>query len=351
VSHAQKTRQIESYPAPFLGGWYAIAHKKELPPGKTLAMNIDGEELVVFRSETNPDELGVLDRHCPHLGADLGQGKVCGHTLECAFHKWRFGVDGQVKAIPYTTSALRASLKVRHWHVTNFHGVIMVYVDKDKTRRGQAPPYALRRNPGVDNGSMVLRGRKDAGLVRLHLAELAENSADVAHFQYLHGHMTVPFTQVRVPGVTIHHDVVWFRDETQAEFAGFRDHAVLELFGRRMDVTKATAEVRFMGPGSLMQFSFTIPELGDIVLFQTHTPTEADDPLEHRVRFRWFASPKIPRALVAYVVGSWMSQLAADIHIWAKKRYEPKPMLMPEEGQLLEMRRWYRQFYPEVAAR
>jgi hypothetical protein len=173
---------------------------------------------------------------------------------------------------------------------------------------------------------------------------------DVAHFQYLHGRMTVPFTTLKVPGITVHHDVLWFHDHEQPEFAGFRDVAVLELLGRRLEFTRATAEVRFFGPGSVMQFGFTFPNLGDLVLFQTHTPTVAGDPMMHRVRFRWFADRKVPRPLVAYVVGSWMSQLEADIHIWGRKHYQGKPMLMPEERQLLEMRRWYRQFYPASGA-
>lgn len=349
--HPHHQRQIDSYPAPFLGGWYAFAHEEELKPGDVIAFDIDGESLVAFRSKDAPNELGVLDRHCPHLGADLSQGKVCGGSLECPFHQWQFGTDGRVTKVPYSAAPLKASLKARRWYAADFHGVYCVYIDGDPSRRGLPPPYELRRYPGVDRGDMVLRGRRDAGMLRLHIAELAENSADVAHFRYLHGHMTIPFTGIRVPGVTIHHDVLWFADPDQREFAGFRDVAVLELGGKRLPFTTATAEVRFFGPGSVMQFGFTFPNLGDLVLFQTHTPSDPTDPMMHRVRFRWFADKKVPRALVSYVVGSWMAQLQADIDIWAAKRYRDKPMLMPEEHQLLEMRRWYKQFYPEDGAR
>lgn len=346
----QSERQIDSYPAAFLGGWYAFAHEEELRPGQVLSFDIDGEQLVAFRSTSDPGDIGVLNRHCPHLGADLSQGKVKQGCLECPFHSWQFASDGHVTKIPYTKAPLRAALKARRWYTTNFHGVLCVWIDQDRSRRGEPPPYQLRRYPGVDAGTMVLRGRRDAGLLRLHIAELAENSADVAHFQYLHGRMTVPFTTLKVPGITVHHDVLWFHDPEQPEFAGFRDVAVLELLGRRLEFTRATAEVRFFGPGSVMQFGFTFPNLGDLVLFQTHTPTVAGDPMMHRVRFRWFADRKVPRPLVAYVVGSWMSQLEADIHIWGRKHYQGKPMLMPEERQLLEMRRWYRQFYPASGA-
>lgn len=341
-------QQLDSYPASFLGGWYAFAHEEDLKPGQVMSFDIDGEALVAFRSKENPKEIGVLDRHCPHLGADLSGGKVCKGNLVCPFHEWEFGTDGQVKHVPYSDAPLKKGHRARRWYTTDFHGVYLVYIDKDRDKRGGVPPYGLRRHEGVDSGRMKLRGRRDAGMVRLHISELAENSADVAHFKYLHGYMMVPFTNRRIPGVRIAHEVKWFRDDEQAEYAGFSDTATLEVAGRRLDITTATANVTFFGPGSVMQFAFTVPELGDLVLFQTHTPTDPNDPMMHRVKFRWYADPKVPRAILAYVVGEWMSQLQTDIEIWANKRFKERPLLMPEESVLLEMRRWHKQFYPTV---
>lgn len=337
--------QLASYPSAFLGGWYAFAHAEQLKPGQVISFDIDGESLVAFRSRSNPAHVGVLDRHCPHLGADLAGGKVCNDRLVCPFHEWEFGTDGQVLRVPYSDAPLKSSLRARQWHVTDFHGVYCVYIDKDPAARGSAPPYGLRRHEGVDSGRFVFRGRRDAGMVRLHIAELAENSADVAHFKYLHGHMMVPFTSRRIPGIKISHEVRWFRDPEQEEFAGFTDTATLELGGRRLDFTTATASVSFFGPGSIMQFAFTLPDVGSLVLFQSHTPTDPADPMQHRVQFRWFAEPSVPRLAVSYIVGSWIAQLQTDIDIWAGKRFRQKPMLMPEESVILEMRRWHRQFY------
>ena len=191
--------QVDSYPAPFVGGWYAFAHDEELRPGAVMGFEIDGEKLVAFRSATQPHEVSVLDRHCPHLGADLSQGQVTDGCLECPFHKWRFGCDGQVNSIPYSKAPLRLGLRARRWWSTNFHGVLCVYIDANRDRRRAPPPYPLRRFANIDDGRAVLRGRRDGGLCRLHIAELAENSADVPHFQYLHGHMNLPFTRLRIP--------------------------------------------------------------------------------------------------------------------------------------------------------
>ena len=58
--------------------WQPIALAKELPNGADpLPIDILGEELVLFRDETN--RIGLLDRHCCHPGSDLSYGRVeCG---------------------------------------------------------------------------------------------------------------------------------------------------------------------------------------------------------------------------------------------------------------------------------
>ncbi len=40
-------------------------------------------------------------------------------------------------------------------------------------------------------------------------------------------------------------------------------------------------------------------------MFQTHAPVE---PLKQQVICRWFAARRIPRILVFYVKGNWISQ-------------------------------------------
>ena len=42
-----------------------------------------------------------------------------------------------------------------------------------------------------------------------------------------------------------------------------------------------------------------------MIVFQTHTPIE---PLRMHVRFRYFADINMPRLLVQYIAGSWVSQ-------------------------------------------
>ena len=49
---------------------------------------------MLFRDEEG--RYGLLDRHCPHRGADLAFGRLENGGLRCSFHGWLFDVDGPV---------------------------------------------------------------------------------------------------------------------------------------------------------------------------------------------------------------------------------------------------------------
>ncbi|MBC7174173.1 MAG: hypothetical protein H5U40_17145, partial [Polyangiaceae bacterium] len=104
----------------------------------------------------------------------------------------------------------------------------------------------------------------------------------------------------------------------------------------------ATAKIRLEGPGGLVVFDFEVRKLGRLVMLQTHLPV---GPLRQHVRFRWYAAKTLPRPLVAYVVGSWVSQWRRDVEIWERKVYRRRPLLAKEDGPVHALRRWYEQFY------
>ena len=65
-----------------------------------------------------------------------------------------------------------------------------------------------------------------------------------------------------------------------------------------------------------MFFRFDIPNMGNIVVFQTHTPLT---PILLQTQFRYYADAHIPRLLVSYVVGNWVSQWSNDLLMWEHK--------------------------------
>jgi cholesterol 7-dehydrogenase len=341
--------RLTDYPSPYPSGWYALARSSELRD-VPLHVRALGQELVVFRStDTDGHEtVGVLDAHCPHLGANLAGGTCQGGKLTCPFHEWSFDASGSVCAIPYA-ERVPPRLRTRSWPVEERDGFVFFYFDVTHARGRRdapapTPPYSLPTIEGLTpDGSLVHRGDHDHGVVRMHLLEFCENSADSAHFEPLHGAMFVPWTRAKIPGLRVHHDATWARDDAHAHMTWFRNHAVLEAFGTRLPRTAADAAICIAGPGGVVTFHFDVPSMGRIVLYQTHTP---EAPLRQRVRFRWYAERTMPRALVWYVVGNWISQWREDIAIWENKIHQRKPMLVREDGPILAMRKWYGRFYP-----
>lgn len=340
--------RLVDYPSPYPSGWYALARSSELRD-VPLHVRALGQELVVFRSEDEAGKgtVGVLDAHCPHLGANLAGGACRDGKLTCPFHQWSFDATGAVCEIPYA-ERVPPRLRTRSWPVEERDGFVFFYFDVTHARgrrdaSAPTPPYALPTIDGIEDGSLVHRGDHDHGVVRMHLLEFCENSADSAHFEPLHGDMFVPWTRHKIPGLRVHHDATWSRDEAQPHITWFRNHAVIEAFGRRLPQTAADAAICIAGPGGVVTFHFDVPRAGRIVLYQTHTP---EAPLRQRVRFRWYADRAMPRALVWYVVGNWISQWREDIAIWENKIHHRKPMLVREDGPILAMRKWYGRFYP-----
>lgn len=333
--------RLDTYPPPFPKGWYALCDDDELAPGAARFIEAFGEKLVLFRGEDGT--LGVLDAYCPHLGANLAGGRVREGCLECPFHRWTFAADGRVTSIPYA-GRLSPRLRTRSWPVRAHHGMIVMWF----ARRAPGdtdplvPAWELDSLAAIDEGRLVYRGRHDAGVVRMHLCEFAENSADHRHFAPLHGDMFVPWTRIKLPGAKVLHEASWEADPERSHMAYFHDEAVLQLFGRVIPRSGAKATITFFGPGGIVTFRIESPDLGTLVMFQTHLPV---GPLAQRVRFRWYANPEMPRPVVSYVVGNWVAQWREDIAIWENKIFRPKPMLVAGDGPVHQMRRWFSQFY------
>ncbi|MXW43942.1 MAG: Rieske 2Fe-2S domain-containing protein [Candidatus Dadabacteria bacterium] len=326
-----------TYPPPFPDGWYRIAASGEIKPGEIRHVQCLGEQIAVFRSQES-GRIAALDAFCPHMGANLAYGEVKGDRLECPFHGWQLDGDGRICQPRLSEDQ---PFVQRRWEAIDYYGMILIY----HSSQGKPAPYHLPQQQAIDEGQLVYRGKYDAGEVEMHIIEFVENSVDFSHFYHIHGTMRLPWTRVRLPWIRIRHDPSWFLDDTLEHIAYFRNEATLEIRGRVYESTGALALITFLGPGSVVKFEFDIPRIGKIMMFQTHTPVEA---MKQQVNFRWFASRGVPGILASYVVGNWISQWKEDLDIWKRKIYRKRPLDAEGEGSLLgDMRKWYRQFYPD----
>lgn len=333
--------RLDSYPPPYPEGWYVAARDRDLGK-RPQKVRVAGQDMVLFRGDEG--RVHAIDRYCAHMGADLSCGETVDGHLQCPFHGWQFAGDGQVAKLR-KGERLRPGLGVASWAVDELHGWILIYHRHGELRRGAAPkpPYQVQHVPEIETGDLRFRGEHHEGIVRMHLLEFSENSVDVPHFETIHGRLLVPWTNVRVPGFSIHHDPTWETDDAEPHVAWFKDVAQLKFRDRLIPGSGATALIRIDGPGGVVRFDFDLNGKGRVVMFQSHTPVA---PLELDVRFRWWSDKRVPRLLASYVVGNWVTQWRQDIPIWESKIYRDRPQLMTSDGPVMRLRRWYSQFYP-----
>ena len=115
--------------------WHPVALADELPqkrPAK--AVRVLGQDFVLFRDERGRH--GLLDRDCPHRGADLAYGRLEDGGLRCLFHGWLFDVDGKCLETPAEPegSVLCQRVRQRSYPVVVKNGIIFAWLGE-----GEAP--------------------------------------------------------------------------------------------------------------------------------------------------------------------------------------------------------------------
>ena len=109
--------------------WQPVALADELQgPRPVKAVKVLNEELVIFRDEKG--EYGLLERHCPHRGADLAYGRLEDGGLRCSFHGWLFDTNGKCLATPAEPegSGLCEHIRQRAYPVAARSGIVFAYL-------------------------------------------------------------------------------------------------------------------------------------------------------------------------------------------------------------------------------
>src|SRR6201991_3281859 len=79
--------------------WQPVALIEELPAERPVrAVRLMGQDYVIFKDEQG--RYGMLDRDCPHRGADLAAGRLGGGGLRWAFPGLAFGARGRFLSPP-----------------------------------------------------------------------------------------------------------------------------------------------------------------------------------------------------------------------------------------------------------
>ncbi|CAM5287697.1 MULTISPECIES: Rieske 2Fe-2S domain-containing protein [Streptomyces] len=331
-------RAIEAAAAPtrFARGWHCLGLAERYKDGKPHSVRAFGQKLVVFQA--GDGTLNVLDAHCRHMGGDLSQGTVKGDQVACPFHDWRWGGDGRCKQIPYSK---RVPLRARTaaWPTLDQDGMLFVWNDPE----GNPPPpdVIIPRIEGATSEEWTDWHWYET-VVDTNCREVVDNIVDMAHFFYVHHSFPTYFKNVFEGHVATQHMRGTGRPDARPRTG-------------RSETIGNDSVASYHGPSFMIDDLTYLYENGEdtkSVLINCHYPVD-----ENRFVLQYGIIVKRSDSLT----GEEATQLAAgmgqfiklgfeqDIEIWKNKTRVDNPLLCEEDGPVYQLRRWYEQFYVDVA--
>jgi 3-ketosteroid 9alpha-monooxygenase subunit A len=297
-----------------------------------------GTKLVVFAGSAG--QLHVLDAYCRHMGGDLSMGTVKGDQVACPFHDWRWGGDGRCAQIPYARRVPPAA-RTRAWVTLERNGQLFVWNDPE----GNPPPeeVTIPRIEGAYSPEWT-DWTWDSLLVEgANCREVIDNVVDMAHFFYIHFAFPTHFKNV-------------FEGHIASQYLQTRSRPDVGSGSNYSDGGESTlrSEAAYYGPSYMIDYlwhewhGMTV----ESVLINCHYPVSPTS-----FMLQWGVIVRRPPGLsddqaarfgtrFAKFVGLGFEQ---DVEIWRHKARVDNPLLCAEDGPVYQLRRWYEQFYRDVA--
>ncbi len=158
--------------------WQPAALVEELDTERPVkAVQLLGQNFVLFRDERG--RYGLIDRACPHRGADLAFGRLEDGGLRCSFHGWLFDVNGNCLETPAEPEGSKLHTKIRHsaYPVRERNGILFAYLGP-----GDPPAFAhFDCFVAPDQYSFAFKG-----YIGCNWLQAVEVGIDPAHASFLH---------------------------------------------------------------------------------------------------------------------------------------------------------------------
>jgi len=332
-------RSIEADAAPdrYARGWHCLGLARTYRDGKPHQVDAFGTSLVVFADSAG--ELKVLDAYCRHMGGNLAQGEIKGDSVACPFHDWRWGGNGRCTGIPYARRVPPLA-KTRAWITLERNQQLFVWNDPE----GNPPPEHVTipeiEGAGTDEwsdwswNSVLIEGS--------HCREIIDNVVDMAHFFYVH--LSVPRSFENI-----------FEGHIATQNMSFTQRQDVELdldFGAADNVSRS--EASYYGPSYMIDKLWSETEAGTVetVLINCHYPVTPNSfVLQYGVMVKRLPGMSAEEAngMAAYFGSGTEKTFEQDVEIWKNKAKIDNPLLCDEDGPVYQLRRWYQQFYVDVA--
>lgn len=161
--------------------WLPVMTCDELPHPDCppVRLPVLGEKLLAFRDTKG--RVGIINEACPHRQASLyfGRNEECG--IRCAYHGWKFDIEGRCMDIPSepTGNKITERIQTTAYPAIECGEVIWVYMGPPEHR---PPPPALEwTNLPADHLFITRR------LQECNYLQVLEGGLDSSHLSWLHG--------------------------------------------------------------------------------------------------------------------------------------------------------------------
>ncbi|MFF9499998.1 Rieske 2Fe-2S domain-containing protein [Streptomyces sp. NPDC014656] len=325
-------------PTRFARGWHCLGLADAFKDGEPHEIEAFGTKLVVFRGRDD-GALHVLDAYCPHMGGNLAHGTVKGDAVACPFHDWRWSGDGRCAGIPYARR-VPPRARTRSWTTLERNRQLFVWHDPE----GNPPPddVTLPEIEGVhgpDAGEWSDWTWKTARVDGSNCREIVDNVVDMAHFFYVHYAFPTYFKNV-------------FDGHVATQYMESAPRGDMDL-GNLSSPLRSDAS--YHGPSYMIDHVWTEVAPGvemEMVLINSHYPVSPDSfVLQYGAIVKKLPGMTDQEAAEAArsLIGGLETGFEQDIEIWRNKTRIDNPLLTEEDGPVYQLRRWYEQFYVDVA--
>ncbi|NEO90369.1 MAG: aromatic ring-hydroxylating dioxygenase subunit alpha [Moorea sp. SIO3G5] len=137
--------------------WYPVTFVQDLPTDRPYSFSLYDEPLVLFRNQDG--KLACLTNRCPHRAAKLSDGQIIDGKIECLYHGWQFGQDGQCLHIPQLPEDAKIPAKacVPSFTVVERQGIVWVWMGKSEAADIEGiPTVADLENPTVASSDYMI---------------------------------------------------------------------------------------------------------------------------------------------------------------------------------------------------
>jgi phthalate 4,5-dioxygenase oxygenase subunit len=182
-----------------------------MAPRLVKAVRALGQDLVLFKNAQGA--WGLLDRACPHRGADLSFGRNEGDGLRCPFHGWKFDVNGACMETPAEPAGSKLCERVRQrsYPVMEKSGIVFAWLGEE----GATPPPFSNFDCFAAPSSHTFAFK---GLWNANWLQAFEVGIDPAHPSFLHRFLN----DEALEGVGDNAAGKQFRSASAGEFGGER---------------------------------------------------------------------------------------------------------------------------------